>query len=53
MNNSDRPRTLSHPIVTTDWVDALTEEPVKPEKGTMHIELEPFGFRIIRRKLKN
>lgn len=53
MNNSEEKRTLSHPIVTTDWYDALLDEPVKPVDGTMHIELEPYGYRILCRKLKS
>lgn len=53
MNNSEEKRTLSHPIVTTDWYDALLNEPVKPVDGTMHIELEPYGYRILCRKLKS
>lgn len=52
MNNSDQSCTLSHPIVTTDWTDALTGDPVKPANGVMHIDLGPFGFRILRRTLK-
>ncbi|GAE05403.1 neopullulanase [Paenibacillus sp. JCM 10914] len=33
MNNSHHRRTLSHPIVTSDWLDAFTHESVKPIHG--------------------
>lgn len=53
MNNSDSKRTISHPIVTTDWIDAETKDPVKPVNGTMHIDLEPYSYRILCRQLKH
>ncbi|WP_055108021.1 alpha-glycosidase [Paenibacillus ihumii] len=52
MNNTEKKRTLSHPIVTNDWLDALTHERVMPDKGIMNISLDPFGYRILYRKLK-
>ncbi|AWB44827.1 alpha-glycosidase [Paenibacillus sp. CAA11] len=52
MNNTDQHQTLSHPMETNDWRDALTEEPVKPEKGIMNIGLDPYGYRILYRHLK-
>ncbi|GAB6990036.1 alpha-glycosidase [Paenibacillus pini] len=53
MNNTDKHQTLSHPIVITDWKDALSSEPVVPINGMMHIGLDPYGYRIIYRKLNN
>lgn len=52
MNNMEKQRTLSHPMDTKDWYDALTGESVVPEKGMMNITLDPFGYRILFRKLK-
>ncbi|WP_054955839.1 alpha-glycosidase [Paenibacillus dakarensis] len=53
MNNTDSPQTLSHPIVTTDWHDALSNEKVTPQDGVMHIKLDPYGYRIICRSLES
>ncbi|MNJ74910.1 hypothetical protein D3C77_719150 [compost metagenome] len=52
MNNMEKQCTLSHPMDTNDWYDALTGESVVPEKGMMNITLDPFGYRILFRKLK-
>lgn len=52
MNNTPRQVTLTHPMETEDWRDALTEEKVQPRNGIMHIGLEPFGYRILYRNLK-
>lgn len=52
MNNTEKKRTLSHPMDTNDWYDALTGERVMPDKGIMNISLDPFGYRILFRKLK-
>ncbi|WP_110932742.1 alpha-glycosidase [Paenibacillus bouchesdurhonensis] len=52
MNNTEKKRTLSHPMDTNDWYDALTDERVMPDKGVMNISLDPFGYRILFRKLK-
>lgn len=51
MNNSPEPRSLSHPMETEDWKDAFSGDAVKPDNGTMHISLEPYGFRILSRRL--
>lgn len=51
MNNTPEPRTLSHPMETTDWQDSLTGEPVVPTEGIMNIPLDPYGYRILCRKL--
>jgi pullulanase/glycogen debranching enzyme len=51
MNNSPQPRTLSHPMETDDWQDALTGEPVTPDHGMMNISLDPYGYRILSRDL--
>lgn len=51
MNNTPDPRTLSHPMETDDWIDSLTTEPVVPQHGIMNITLEPYGYRILCRKL--
>lgn len=51
MNNTDKQRTLSHPMETEDWFDAMTGDAVKPKNGTMEIGLDPYGFRILSRKL--
>lgn len=52
MNNTGKQRILSHPMETEDWFDALTGDGVKPKNGTMEIGLDPYGFRILCRKLK-
>jgi len=52
MNNTPEHRTLSHPMETNDWQDALTNVPVDPLDGIMNIELEPYGYRILCRSLK-
>lgn len=52
MNNTAQTQTLSHPIIATDWFDALTQENVKPDHGVMHITLDPYGYRILCRSLK-
>ncbi|NOU92067.1 alpha-glycosidase [Paenibacillus sp. LMG 31456] len=51
MNNTEEPTLLSHPMDTEDWSDALTGEEVRPIEGVMDIELEGFGYRILRRSL--
>ncbi|MCJ8012502.1 alpha-glycosidase [Paenibacillus sp. KQZ6P-2] len=51
MNNTDQKQTLSHPMVTTDWRDALSNEKVMPTNGTMNISLDPFGYRILFREI--
>lgn len=51
MNNTGDHQTLTHPMNTSDWKDALTEEAVKPQDGMMEIGLDPFGYRILYRKL--
>ncbi|MBE1444549.1 alpha-glycosidase [Paenibacillus sp. OAS669] len=52
MNNTEEKTVLSHPMDTADWSDALTGEEVRPEDGMMHLELEPLGYRILRRSLE-
>ncbi|AZK47414.1 alpha-glycosidase [Paenibacillus lentus] len=52
MNNTEKKRTLSHPMNTNDWCDALTGERVMPDKGTMNISLDSYGYRILFRKIK-
>ncbi|WP_379126966.1 alpha-glycosidase [Paenibacillus sp. sgz500958] len=52
MNNGPDARTLTHPMETDDWQDALTGEPVVPEDGIMHISLEPYHYRILCRDLE-
>lgn len=51
MNNTDKPRTLSHPMETEDWRDALSNEIVKPKNKMMNISLDPYAFRILYRHL--
>ncbi|MEK3920544.1 alpha-glycosidase [Paenibacillus sp. FSL K6-2393] len=51
MNNTPQDQTLSHPMETKDWKDALTEEPVFPTDGMMNIKLDPYGYRILYRQL--
>lgn len=51
MNNTEEATLLSHPMDTEDWCDALTGEEVRPVDGLMNIELEGFGYRILRRSL--
>lgn len=52
MNNTPKPQTLSHPMQTTDWQDALTEEKVLPSNGVMNISLDAYGFRILYRHME-
>ncbi|PZD94976.1 alpha-glycosidase [Paenibacillus sambharensis] len=51
INNTEEQSTLSHPMVTNDWKDALTEEAVETQDGIMNIELEPLGYRILYRNI--
>ncbi|MDR0267595.1 alpha-glycosidase [Paenibacillus sp.] len=51
MNNTGQKQTLSHPMVTNDWCDALTKEKVPPVNGIMNITLDPFGYRILYRNI--
>lgn len=51
MNNSPQPRTLSHPMETSDWLDALTGEAVAPERGMMNVALELYEYRILFRHI--
>ena len=51
MNNTDQARTLSHPIETDDWRDALTGENVPTAEGQLAIPLDPYGYRILYRNL--
>jgi len=52
MNNTPKPVTLTHPMQTSDWRDALTEEAVAPTNGVMSISLDPYGFRILYRHIQ-
>lgn len=52
MNNTEEETVLEHPMDTSDWRDALTGEDVRPEGGTMRLQLEPLGYRILTRELK-
>ncbi|MBO9606067.1 MAG: alpha-glycosidase [Paenibacillaceae bacterium] len=51
MNNTEEPTTLSHPMETDDWRDALSGEAAPAADGRMDIELEPLGYRILYRNL--
>ncbi|MFC3797698.1 alpha-glycosidase [Cohnella sp. GCM10012308] len=51
MNNADKEAVLAHPMVTGDWIDALSGEPVKPEDGWLRIGLDPLGYRILSRSI--
>ncbi|GIO31196.1 MULTISPECIES: alpha-glycosidase [Paenibacillus] len=51
MNNTGQKQTLSHPMETTDWKDALSGEKVSPVNGVMNVTLEPFGYRILYRNI--
>ncbi|MDT3424713.1 glycosidase [Paenibacillus forsythiae] len=51
MNNSPEPRSLSYATETEDWTDALSGGTVSPDEGIMHLSLEPYGFRILSRRL--
>lgn len=51
MNNTEERTTISHPIDTTDWRDALSNDPVEPVDGVMHIELDELGYRILYRNI--
>ncbi|MFU1792958.1 alpha-glycosidase [Paenibacillus azoreducens] len=51
MNNTGQKQTLSHPMVTTDWRDALSDEQVPPVNGVMNITLDAYGYRILYRKI--
>ncbi|NMO95921.1 alpha-glycosidase [Paenibacillus lemnae] len=52
MNNTDQPRTLTHPLVKNDWYDALSQEKVDTEDGIMNINLDAYGYRILCRSLQ-
>jgi hypothetical protein len=51
INNTDQTITLSHPMQTNDWCDALSEEQVLSEPNELNVALEPYGYRILYRKL--
>ncbi|MBP1990479.1 alpha-glycosidase [Paenibacillus eucommiae] len=51
MNNTDQKTKISHAMDTNDWKDALTGEEVHTTEGTMNIELDVFGYRILYRNL--
>lgn len=51
INNTDQTITLSHPMVTNDWCDALSEEQLHSEPNQLNVTLEPYGYRILYRKL--
>jgi cyclomaltodextrinase len=53
MNNSGRPTVLSFPLEGEGWHDALSNEEVLAQDGQIHVELEPFGYRILYRELHN
>ncbi|GFZ76404.1 neopullulanase [Paenibacillus marchantiophytorum] len=55
MNHAEETSILAQPadLETEDWQDAFSGEPVKPIDGFISMELEPFGFRILRRSLPN
>ncbi|MGF7047461.1 glycosidase [Paenibacillus sp. DS2015] len=53
MNNTEESQILSHPMVTQDWKDALSEEHVEPKEGIMNIHLDPYGYRILYRNLRS
>lgn len=51
MNNTREPSTLSHPMETDDWRDALTGEDFPTSEGRLSIPLDPYGYRILYRNL--
>ncbi|MBW7475160.1 alpha-glycosidase [Paenibacillus oenotherae] len=51
MNNTGEHTVLAHPMNTDDWHDALTGDHVPAADGEQHVELEPYGYRILWRKL--
>jgi hypothetical protein len=51
MNNTHQTVTLSHPMLTNDWHDALSEEQLHSEPNQLNVTLEPYGYRILYRKL--
>jgi len=52
MNNTIGPTTIEHPIEAEGWVDALSGEKVTTYQGKLSIPLDPLGYRILRRRLK-
>lgn len=52
MNNSSESRTLSLPLETGDWTDALSGERVQLGEGMMKVALEPYSFRMMFRGLQ-
>ncbi|NQX69049.1 alpha-glycosidase [Paenibacillus alba] len=53
MNQSEETALLAQPAdtETEHWQDAFSGDPVKSVDGFVSIELEPFGYRILRRSL--
>ncbi|QHT59458.1 alpha-glycosidase [Paenibacillus lycopersici] len=51
MNPTGEQTVLEHPMETNDWRDALTGEPAPVSDGVQRVELEPYGYRILRREL--
>ncbi|MFC4100543.1 alpha-glycosidase [Paenibacillus xanthanilyticus] len=51
MNNTPEETHMEHPLETDDWEDALTGEHVPVEDGVQTIKLDPYGYRIMMRKL--
>ncbi|RXZ81527.1 alpha-glycosidase [Paenibacillaceae bacterium] len=52
MNNTTDESTLSHPMDTDDWIDALSEEPVETVDGSLRITIPPLDYRILYRKIQ-
>ena len=51
INNTDQSIKLSHPMLTNDWCDALSEEQIQCESNLLNVTLEPYGYRILYRRL--
>ncbi|QHW31375.1 alpha-glycosidase [Paenibacillus rhizovicinus] len=51
MNPTGEETVLEHAMETNDWHDALTGEHAPAEDGVQRVELEPYGYRILRREL--
>lgn len=52
MNNSDQPLTLSHPMQSGGWRDALSGSAAEVRDGLLEVKLDPSGYRILWRKIE-
>ncbi|NBD25722.1 alpha-glycosidase [Paenibacillus glycinis] len=51
MNPTGERTVLEHAMDTNDWHDALTGDHAPAKDGVQQVELDPYGYRILRREL--